>query len=318
MNDLAQVQDFQVTANTNEMLFDNARYQAVLGMAKEMASAKATIPKHLQGNTGDCMAVIMQASNWGMNPYAVAQKTHLVNGVLGYEAQLINAVINSSNAIQDRLNYDWFGDWSKVIGKFKEMNGQNGKYIKPDWSFADEAGLGIKVWATLRGEDDPRELTLLLSQATVRNSTLWASDPKQQLAYLAVKRWARLYLPDVILGVYTPDELKETDTKYVNPDLAQENEQKPQTASQRAKSKVRQNQEQQSDVIDGEIVPDENKVNEMLTHIANITEIEQLDKIADVFKHFPNDVKHDKRVINAYRDKKAALEKELDQQAAAE
>jgi hypothetical protein len=48
-----------------------------------------------------------------------------------------------------------------------------------------------------------------MSQATVRNSTLWASDPKQQLAYLAVKRWARLYCPDVILGVYTPDELQQ-------------------------------------------------------------------------------------------------------------
>ncbi|HFQ7099962.1 TPA: recombinase RecT, partial [Citrobacter freundii] len=37
-----------------------------------------------------------------------------------------------------------------------------------------------------------RELVLMLSQAQVRNSTLWASDPRQQLAYLAVKRWARL------------------------------------------------------------------------------------------------------------------------------
>jgi len=50
----------------------------------------------------------------------------------------------------------------------------------------------------------------MLSQAQVRNSTLWASDPKQQLAYLATKRWSRLHCPDVIMGVYTPDELQET------------------------------------------------------------------------------------------------------------
>lgn len=43
----------------------------------------------------------------------------------------------------------------------------------------------------------------------MRNSPLWATDPRQQLAYLAVKRWSRLYAPDVILGVYTPDELDE-------------------------------------------------------------------------------------------------------------
>ncbi|WPB58606.1 recombinase RecT [Xylophilus sp. GOD-11R] len=71
----------------------------------------------------------------------------------------------------------------------------------------DETGCGIRIWATLRGEDQPRTLELLLAQARVRNSTLWADDPKQQLAYLAQKRWSRLYAPDVILGVYSPDEI---------------------------------------------------------------------------------------------------------------
>jgi hypothetical protein len=37
----------------------------------------------------------MQAAQWGMNPFAVAQKTHVVNGTLGYEAQLVNAVVSS-------------------------------------------------------------------------------------------------------------------------------------------------------------------------------------------------------------------------------
>ena len=73
----------------------------------------------------------------------------------------------------------------------------------------DEQGCGVKVWATIKGETVPRELVLLLVQARTRNSTLWADDPKQQLAYLATKRWARLYCPDVIMGVYTPDELQE-------------------------------------------------------------------------------------------------------------
>ncbi|EAQ6132377.1 recombinase RecT, partial [Salmonella enterica] len=82
---------------------------------------------------------------------------------------------------------------------------------------ADEMGIGIIIRATLKGEDKPRELNLLLAQARTRNSTLWADDPRQQLAYLAVKRWARLYCPDVILGVYTPDELEEREEKVINP-----------------------------------------------------------------------------------------------------
>lgn len=163
------------------------------------------------------MAVVMQATQWNMNPFAVAQKTHLVNGTLGYEAQLVSAVINNSGAVLDRFHFEWFGDWEKIIGKFKSVesktkkddNGYPKKYVVPDWDTKDEMGLGVRVWATIRGESEPRTLELLMTQARTRNSTLWTEDPKQQLAYLAQKRWARLYAPDVILGVYTPDEIQE-------------------------------------------------------------------------------------------------------------
>lgn len=179
-------------------------------IATKMADAKCTIPKHLMGSPGDCYAVVMQAVQWGMNPYSVAQKTHLVNGTLGYEAQLVNAVIVSLAPTKDRLHFEWFGDWSRVLGKFRKVV-REGKadYMAPDWKPEDEKGLGVRVWATMKGEEIPRELVLELAQAQVRNSTLWASDPRQQLAYLGVKRWARLYCPDVILGVYSPDELAE-------------------------------------------------------------------------------------------------------------
>ncbi|EAP2971000.1 hypothetical protein D9U37_20365 [Salmonella enterica] len=39
------------------------------------------LPAHLAGKPADCMAIVMQAMQWGMNPYAVAQKTHLVTGL---------------------------------------------------------------------------------------------------------------------------------------------------------------------------------------------------------------------------------------------
>ncbi|WP_147198569.1 RecT family recombinase [Pantoea sp. CCBC3-3-1] len=197
-------------AETKAAIFSPSGLQKLQAFADVMAKGRATVPAHLAGSPADCMAVALQAAQWGMNPYAVAQKTHLINGVLGYEAQLVNAVITSMAPTKDRLHYDWFGPWENVIGKFVEKTSQKGnKYIAPNWNMTDEKGCGVRVWATLKGEDEPRVLELLLSQAQVRNSTLWGSDPKQQLAYLGVKRWARLYCPDVILGVYTPDEFEQ-------------------------------------------------------------------------------------------------------------
>ncbi|PWC09227.1 enterohemolysin [Brenneria roseae subsp. americana] len=210
--------DQNTVVNSNVALFDSQYLNAISAFAQIMAQGAATVPAHLQGNQADCMAVAMQAAQWQMNPFAVAQKTHLINGVLGYEAQLVNAVISRSGILSNRFEYEWFGPWERIIGRFAIRKNDKGKeYRVPNWNLADEEGVGIKVWATLKGEDKPRVLELFLAQARVRNSTLWADDPRQQMAYLAVKRWSRLYCPDVILGVYTPDELEERNEKDITP-----------------------------------------------------------------------------------------------------
>lgn len=181
-------------SNPAELIFSDHAFARLERVADIMASGKATIPAHLRGNSGDCFAILLQSARWGMDPFAVAQKTHLVNGALGYEAQLVIAVLNANAPLQDRLQFAWFGPWDQVA---------NGK--------TDKSAAGVRVFATLRGAAAPTVLEITLAQAGVRNSPLWADDPRQQLAYLAAKRWARLYCPDVILGVYTPDELIERD-----------------------------------------------------------------------------------------------------------
>ncbi|ECI8026656.1 enterohemolysin [Salmonella enterica subsp. enterica serovar Ramatgan] len=204
-----------VSILTNGDLFDRLR-----ALSDVMANSGSFVPEHYRGKPDACMAVVMQAARWGMDPFAVAQKTFIVgnSGMLGYEAQLVNAVINTMAPTKDRIHFEWFGAWENIIGRFvKKTSGRGNEYIAPNWDLKDEDGVGVRAWATLKGETEPRELVLMLSQAQVRNSTLWASDPRQQLAYLAVKRWARLYCPDVILGVYTPDELEEREEKVINP-----------------------------------------------------------------------------------------------------
>ncbi|EAQ6107520.1 enterohemolysin [Salmonella enterica subsp. diarizonae] len=204
-----------VSILTNGELFNRLRT-----LSEVMANSGNFVPAHFRGKPDSCMAVVMQAARWGMDPFAVAQKTFIVgdSGVLGYEAQLVNAVVNSMAPTKDRIHFEWFGAWENIVGRFVEKTSSKGnKYIAPGWSLNDEKGVGVRAYATLKGESEPRELILMLSQAQVRNSTLWASDPRQQLAYLAVKRWARLYCPDVILGVYTPDELEERQEKIINP-----------------------------------------------------------------------------------------------------
>lgn len=115
-NDIAITSQPGATVGTAAAIFSPEGMNQLVRFAELMAGSKATVPAHLAGKPSDCLAVTMQAAQWGMNPFAVAQKTHVVNGTLGYEAQLVNAVVSSSNLLSTRLNYRWDGDWSKVNG----------------------------------------------------------------------------------------------------------------------------------------------------------------------------------------------------------
>ena len=190
MNHIIEHEQTNNSTTTGALLLNTNNLEQMYRAAEMMANARVTVPKHLAGSPGDCLAVMMQAMQWGMNPFAVAQKTHLVNGTLGYEAQLVNAVISSSSLLASRINYEFEGDWKDVKGKTDKSD-----------------HVAVTVSATLRGEQQPRSLRVSMAQAGVRNSPNWDSDPRQQLAYLATKKWARLHAPDVLLGVYTPDEL---------------------------------------------------------------------------------------------------------------
>ena len=228
-------------------------------IASVMASSKFAVPKHLQGNTGDCLAIIMQSAQWQMDPFAVAQKTHQINGVLGYEAQLVNAVITNRAPITGRLNFEWYGDWAKINGKEDKS-----------WD------KGIKVWATLKGETSPREIDISMGQVgSVRNSPLWVSDPRQQLAYLAIKRRSRLYTPDVILGVYTPDEIVEREELDVTP--VQSTVKKHQGSSG-LKAQMAEREQSQETVID--MAPNNFDVKGLINQINALNTIEELKALA--------------------------------------
>lgn len=173
------------------LLVDFNKIEAMQSLAETMAGSVVALPAHFRGKPGDCLAVVMQAAQWGMNPFAVAQKTHVVNGALGYEAQLVNAVVQTSGAIDGRFHYEYRGEGNSVE---------------------------CRVGAVIRGE---REITwgewLSAATVTTKNSPLWKTNPKQQLGYLQVKNWARAFVPGAILGVYTPEEIEEPRERDMGP-----------------------------------------------------------------------------------------------------
>ncbi|HEX3747644.1 MAG TPA: recombinase RecT [Bryobacteraceae bacterium] len=140
------------------------------------------VPKHLRQKQADCLAVLLQSMRWEMDPFSVAQKTYFVNDGMAYEAQLVNAIILSRAPLKARPKLEWSGE------------GEN---------------LKCKVSATFVGEDEPAVFEAELKPIITRNSPLWKQQPKQQLGYFATRAWARLYCPDILMGVYTKEEMED-------------------------------------------------------------------------------------------------------------
>lgn len=293
---ITPVQENQQTVmSALDIMMNEALMSRIQTLASLMASSKITTPKHLQNNEGDCMAIAMQAFQWGMNPYAVAQKTHLVNGVLGYEAQLVNAVIIARAPIKERPDFEWFGDWSKVNGKEDKS---------PD--------KGVKVWATIKGESEPRVLEISMAQVgSVRNSPLWVADPRQQIAYLAIKRWARLHCPDVILGVYTPDEVIEREELDVTP--VQPTVKKHQGASG-LKAQMAEREQHQETVID---MAAQHEF-DVATFIAQIDSMNTLDELKALAQTIPSSLGEPAQtdINTAYKRRKNVVQLATDMEAA--
>ena len=143
----------------------------------EMMSKGKMVPEHLR-NPSDMLMVIEQACRWGMSPFAVAQCTAIVRGRISYEGKLVSAAINASGVLQGRLDYVFSGEG---------------------------ATRAVTARGTMRGEDKPREVMVTLASAKTDNEH-WKKSPDQMLTYHAARVWARRHAPEVMLGVYSPEE----------------------------------------------------------------------------------------------------------------
>jgi len=176
------------TSSNGGLAFNDA--SQMMEFAKMMAVAQVAVPKHLRNSPGACLAVCIQASEWQMSPFAVANKSYSVNDRLAYEAQLINAVILKRAPIRGRFKIDYSGD------------GQKRK---------------CKVSATLTDGETVEYESPEIGSIKVKNSPLWQSDPDQQLFYFSSRSMCRRHFPDVLLGVYTPEDIQELEPRDVTP-----------------------------------------------------------------------------------------------------
>lgn len=166
-------------------LFQPKNGRELIEMANVLSQSGTMISPIYRNKTGDCAGLIALCAPYGFNPIQVSWKTYKASknddAPIAFEAQLVNAMVNMSAPIKGKLKYEYSGEGDSRQCKVVGIDRETGE----DLIYATPPKGAIKI----------------------QNSPLWKSDPDQQLGYYAARSWARRHFPEMLLGVYSADEI---------------------------------------------------------------------------------------------------------------
>lgn len=200
--DRALANDIAISRETGGV--DIRKLGEVMEAAKLMSLAGSMVPAFLRENPGGCFAIIWKAFAWGMDPFAVASMAYEVENwktkerTVAFMSQLIHAIIEARAPIKQRLavRYEGEGDDRVCIVSGHFRNEEAAREHK-----SPRLGDRKPTPQTRRNRQSGEEYE------TTSGSPLWQTKPDVQLFYDTSRDWARIYCPDVLLGIYTKEEM---------------------------------------------------------------------------------------------------------------
>jgi len=165
--------------------FDTERFEAAQRIAKMLATA-TMIPEHFRNNLGNCLIALNLAERFNADPFMVFQNVYIVHGKPGLEAKLVIALVNQCGKFTP-LEYDFERD-------------SNGK------------AMSCTAYATHRETGKVLEQTVTWEMVKAegwhsKKGSKWLTMPELMFQYRSAAFFARVYCPEVILGMQTVDEI---------------------------------------------------------------------------------------------------------------
>lgn len=186
--------------STLDLISNRDAFTHIWNVAQVYAKSQL-IPQHLRGKVEDVFLALTMAEQLGENPVVVMQSIYVVKGRAGWSTQYMIARANRSGVLQGRISW-------RISG----------------------AGdtLSVTAFAKLAGSDEEITATATMVMAKAEGwgegSNKYKSMPEHMLRWRSAAMLIRLYLPEVMLGYSTveeletlPDPIAETDGVQVLP-----------------------------------------------------------------------------------------------------
>jgi hypothetical protein len=161
-------------------------------MAKTLA-ASSLVPKAYQGNVQNCIVALEMSNRVGVSPLMVMQNLHIIQGKPSWSSAFIIGLINSC------------GRFSLLRFKFvedPEAVGETGIKIRACYAYATD----LKTGEVLQGPTVTWKMALVEGWVN-KDGSKWKTMPELMFQYRAAAFFGRLYVPDLMQGMQTVDEV---------------------------------------------------------------------------------------------------------------
>lgn len=164
-------------------------------IAKALASS-TLIPQQFQGQAGyaNCLVALNISRRMGMDPLMVMQNLHIIHGRPSWSSQFIIGLVNGCGRFSP-LRYDITGKSDTLACTAVATEHTTGEVLRgPEVTMAMAKKEG---WATKSGSK-------------------WLTMPDLMIRYRAAAFWGRLYIPELLVGIQTQEEVLDVEPVTVS------------------------------------------------------------------------------------------------------
>jgi hypothetical protein len=188
-----------ITTQSSGSVFSGIQaFEDAQRIAKALASS-TLIPPQFQGQQGfaNCLVALEIANRMRMSPFQVMQNLHIIHGRPSWSSQFIIGLINGCGRFSP-LQYEVTGQGDSLACTCVATELASGKDLRgPTVTMAMAKKEG---WATKSGSK-------------------WQTMPDLMIRYRAAAFWGRIYIPEVLVGIQTQEEVVDIEPVTVKPEL---------------------------------------------------------------------------------------------------
>lgn len=206
-----QEKDNYVFANENSFV-----------VAQRMASplAKSTlVPSDYRDNIGNCLIALEIAQRLKASPLLIMQNLFVIEGRPSWSAQFLISTINTCgrySPLRFVMNNKGEKDVECVI-EYKWETGSDGRKKKtPVTGTIKIHDISCVAWALEKETGERLESSEISIEMAVKegwyqkNGSKWKTMPEQMLRYRAASFFARIYSPELTMGMQTVEEVRDS------------------------------------------------------------------------------------------------------------